>query len=264
MSSVATTYSTNHDHRLRAFATAIDAGGVVGRRCSSARSLVGVAAMEPEHTHAFHSGRMALPNPRRSEERHRAGKTGIEQRLAMKSGAQRLGPPGGRMIAGQEGLYVYTYRGLMPWQKLTVSVNDGVYAALHRVIGRGLAVFSTTFRVCMGAQRPSLMVAREPDACKWVGKPTGESPMSPERLAQRGEVWWVAFEPSVRRRGLQEIYKNRAAAIVSNDVASRELTRLNGYCLAPAPIDSAILVCALFPQRGGHDVTVRGARGNKL
>jgi hypothetical protein len=141
MSSVATTYSTNHDHRLRAFATAIDAGGVVGRRCSSARSLVGVAAMEPEHTHAFHSGRMALPNPRRSEERHRAGKTGIEQRLAMKRGAQRLGPPGGRMIAGQEGLYVYTYRGLTPWQKLTVSVNDGVYAALHRVIGRGFSRF---------------------------------------------------------------------------------------------------------------------------
>jgi hypothetical protein len=55
------------------------------------------------------------------------------------------------------------------------------------------------------------------------------------------------------RRFAGEVYKNRAAAIVSNDVASRELTRLNGYCLAPAPIDSAILVCALFPQRWGHD-----------
>jgi hypothetical protein len=140
MSSVATTYSTNHDHRLRAFATAIDAGGVVARRCSSA-VRIGVAAMEPEHTHAFRSGRMALPNPRRSEERHRAGKTGIEQRLAMKRGAQRLGPPGGRMIAGQEGFYVYTYRGLMRRQKLTVSVDDGVYAALHRVIGWGFSRF---------------------------------------------------------------------------------------------------------------------------
>lgn len=53
----------------------------------------------------------------------------------------------------------------------------------------------------------------------------------------------VAFETSVA----EEVHKNRAAAIVSNDVASRELIRLNGYCLAPAPIDSAILVCALFP-----------------
>jgi mRNA interferase MazF len=46
--------------------------------------------------------------------------------------------------------------------------------------------------------------------------------MSPDRPPRRGEVWWVAFDPSIGG----EIRKTRPAVIVSNDVANRELNRL--------------------------------------
>ena len=46
--------------------------------------------------------------------------------------------------------------------------------------------------------------------------------MSPDRPPRRGEVWWVAFDPSIGG----EIRKTRPAIIVSNDVANRELNRL--------------------------------------
>jgi len=39
---------------------------------------------------------------------------------------------------------------------------------------------------------------------------------------KRGEVWWVEFDPSVG----SEIRKTRPAVIVSNDVANRNLARL--------------------------------------
>lgn len=46
--------------------------------------------------------------------------------------------------------------------------------------------------------------------------------MSPDKAPRRGEVWWVAFDPSLGG----EIRKTRPAVIVSNDIANRELNRL--------------------------------------
>jgi mRNA interferase MazF len=46
--------------------------------------------------------------------------------------------------------------------------------------------------------------------------------MSPDKPPQRGEVWWVAFDPSIGG----EISKTRPAIVVSNDVSNRELNRV--------------------------------------
>jgi mRNA interferase MazF len=46
--------------------------------------------------------------------------------------------------------------------------------------------------------------------------------MTPDRAPHRGEVWWVAFDPSIGG----EIRKTRPALIISNDVANRELNRV--------------------------------------
>ena len=46
--------------------------------------------------------------------------------------------------------------------------------------------------------------------------------MSPDKPPLRGEVWWVAFDPSIGG----EIRKARPAVVVSNDIANRELNRV--------------------------------------
>lgn len=46
--------------------------------------------------------------------------------------------------------------------------------------------------------------------------------MNPDKVPLRGEVWWVAFDPSVGG----EIRKTRPAVIVSNNVANGALNRI--------------------------------------
>jgi mRNA interferase MazF len=52
------------------------------------------------------------------------------------------------------------------------------------------------------------------------GMSSDSSPPPP--VPRRGEVWWVAFDPSVGG----EIRKTRPAVVVSNDIANRELNRI--------------------------------------
>lgn len=68
---------------------------------------------------------------------------------------------------------------------------------------------------------------------------------------QRGEVWWVEFDPAVG----SEIRKTRPGIIVSNNAANRNLTRV---IVVPLTSNSA----RIYP--GEARVSVAGAQSNAM
>jgi hypothetical protein len=182
--------------------------------------------MELERADAFRSGRGLLSN--RPDQRIDIGLT-MKRRSATAASVSRDCRAHDSWTGGLIRIYVYRVHPVA--KKLTINVDDGADAALHGVMGRRFGGFLDDPHRCAtsipDADGPVLKSANRTPA-SGLGSLTGDIASEPGRLPLHGEVWWLAFKPSVAG----EAHNNPATAIVSNRVAIRELNAMNGYELA--------------------------------
>lgn len=100
-------------------------------------------------------------------------------------------------------------------KKLTITVDQSVYDGLHRFVGRG-----RIGQFIENLVRPHLQCGDLEEGYRALDA------VSPDvwniSRVNRGEVWWVSFEPSLEG----EARKVRPAVMLSNDSSNRHLNRL--------------------------------------